>query len=402
MTDHVPLEVAEREQPAGPDPGYTAPGEPITKQQEAAQATPCFKLERWRDIVFEAREEWLIKRVLPRRGLAAIYGKPGSFKSFVAKHMALCVALGRPWAERRTRKAPVLYIGAEGAAGLRKRKAGYVKAWRDLPADIDFALVSAAPNLGADPGDLPALIHAIEAAGIVPGLIVVDTLAKTIGAADENGSGMTAFVGNVGALAQHFDCLVVAVHHVGLGDEAQKRMRGHSSFHGALDAQLLCERREGETETTLTLQKLKDDADAVRLEAHLARIVVGYDEDGEEASTLIVDEVVDADPPQSAKRSKTIPASRRLLMACIAEAIDEHGEDHRPFGAAAPRVRAVAERHVRKLYYARIAEQADPDEAKDKLYERQQKAFLRSAKAAIDAQHLVAAERQGERFIWLP
>jgi RecA/RadA recombinase len=67
--------------------------------------------------------------VLPRRGVAAIYGKPGAFKSFLAMHLALCVAVGRPWAGRAVTKAPVIYIGAEGAAGLRKRKAGYVKAW---------------------------------------------------------------------------------------------------------------------------------------------------------------------------------------------------------------------------------------------------------------------------------
>ena len=34
-----------------------------------------FKLERWSEITFEPRGEWLIKKVLPRRGLAAIYGK---------------------------------------------------------------------------------------------------------------------------------------------------------------------------------------------------------------------------------------------------------------------------------------------------------------------------------------
>jgi hypothetical protein len=368
-------------------------------------ATPQrpFNLERWCDITFEATEEWLIKRFLPRRGVAAIYGKPGAFKSFVALFIALCVALGRDFAGRRTSMGSVVYIGAEGAAGLRKRKAGYVKAWADLRADVDFALIPGAPNLGAAPGDFLALVAAIEAAGILPTLIVVDTVAKTIGAGDENGAGMAAFVGNAGALAEHFGCLVLAVHHVGLGDEAQKRMRGHSSLHGALDAQIFCERREGENVATLTLQKLKDDASDVKLTAQLSRVVVGFDEDGEEASTLIVDDVTAADTPATQpQRSTIVPPSRRLLRDVIIQAIDDEGEDVRPFGATGPTVRAVDAERVRERYYAAIAEQADDDEDEDKLAERQRKAFSRALKAMLDAKDAHAREVDGRRMIWLP
>ena len=287
------------------------------------------------------------------------------------------MAIGRSWAERRTEKAAAVYIAAEGAAGLRKRKAGYVKEWRDLPEEVDFGLVSAAPNLGADPSDLPALTQAIEAAGIAPGVIVLDTLAKTIGGADENGAGMTAFVSNAGALAQHFDCLVLVVHHVGLGDEAQKRMRGHSSLNGALDAQILCERREGENKTLLTLQKLKDDADDIRLEARLSRVVVGYDLDGDEASTLIVDEVSDAEREAGASKAKTVPAAQRLLSEIIGAAIGEAGETVTPF-TNGPTVRAVFDEVVRDRYYAAIAEKADQDADPDNLAERQRKAFNRA------------------------
>jgi hypothetical protein len=55
-----------------------------------------------------------------------------------------------------------------------------------------------------------------------------------MGSGDENGAGMTALLANAEALSQHFGCLVLFVHHVGLGEEAQKRPRGHSSLGGAL------------------------------------------------------------------------------------------------------------------------------------------------------------------------
>jgi AAA domain len=376
-----------------------APNETIRPARPAAQAVSKFKLERWSEIDFAADEEWLIKGVLPRRGLAVIYGRPKAFKSFVALHIGLCVATGRRWAGRRVDKTPVVYIAAEGAAGLRKRKAGYVKAWPDLPQELDFALISAVPNLGGAPGDLPDLMQSIEASGLNPGLIEVDTMAKTLVAGDENGSGMTAFLANAAALAARFDCLVLAVHHVGLGEEAQKRPRGHSSLPGALDAQMLCERNGGELRAMLTLQKLKDEVDDFQFEAHLARVVVGVDRDKHETSTLIVVDVEEAQLKANAKPAPRAPASGRLLREIIVQAIEEAGETIRPF-ADGPLVRGVADDIARDRYYTRIAERTDPADDPQKLAERRRKAFSRAIKTELDAKRLTAAQCNGRRFLW--
>jgi hypothetical protein len=337
---------------------------------------------------------------LPRRGVAVIYGKPASFKSFLASHIGLCCALGWAWAARCAFKAPVVYIAAEGASGHRKRKAAYVKAHPDLPADVDFALVSEAPNLGAESGDLPALIDAIKRANYSPGLIVLDTLAQTLGSGDENGAGMTAFLTNAGKLAEHFQCLVLIVHHVGHADD--KRMRGHSSLGGGVDAQILCERQEGALEAVLTVVKLKDEASDVRFTARLSRVVLGHDQDGDEISTLIVDGVDEAQKAPRVLAAKSIPPQQRLLMAVVVDAIDEAGETFSPFGGDGPRVHGVADSLVRARYYSRIAEQADPDEDRKKLAERQRKAFNNAVRDAIKAERLFARERDGRRFIWLP
>ena len=112
------------------------------------------KVERWSEIGFDLNTEWLIKGVFPKQGVGLIYGKSQSFKSFVTMHIALSVALGLPWAGKRVKKAPVVYIAAEGAHGLRKRKEGYVKSRSDFPVEVDFNLISAAPNLGTEKGDL--------------------------------------------------------------------------------------------------------------------------------------------------------------------------------------------------------------------------------------------------------
>ena len=384
----------------------TKPFQPRANSQQARNGhdpdmPPKFALEPWSLIAFEGHEEWLIKRVLPRRGLAAIYGKPGSLKSFVVSHIALCVALELEWAGRRVSRVPVVYIAAEEASGLRKRKAGYCLARPDLPTELPIYLVSTAPNLGADPGDLEILIANIKAAKVLPGLIILDTLAQTLGAADENGAGMTVFTKNAAALAARFNALVLIVHHVGLGDSAQQRMRGHSSLNGAMDAQILCERDEGELSATLTLQKLKDEASDVRLTARLSRVVIGRDEDGEEISTLVVDAVEDAEKTAETPRPKLVPATQRLLMSVVTEAIDATGKHIKPF-ADGPLVHAAPESRVRDLYFARIAERAEDDEDEGKLYNRQRMSFKRAVESALKSETLIASDKEGERHLWLP
>jgi hypothetical protein len=208
------------------DYDYEPPGFPAASQK------PKFVLERFSEITFDADEEWLIKRVFPRQGVGVLFGKSGSTKSFLASDITYCVAAGREWAGLRTEQATVVYIAAEGAAGLRKRKAGFVEANLDYPKDAPFHLVAAAPNLGTEQGDLQSLIEAIEAAGVTPGMIVIDTLAQSLGGGDENGAGMMLFISNATALATHFKAFVLIVHHVGLTDEL--RTRGHSSLRGGV------------------------------------------------------------------------------------------------------------------------------------------------------------------------
>ncbi len=256
----------------------------------------AFKLEDWNDITFDPNDEWLVEDVLPRRGFGLIYGEKQSLKSFVAMNLALSVSLGAAWAGKRVEQGAVVYLAAEGAPGQRKRIAGLKMKVKDVPRG-QFALMSVTPNLGTRDGDLPALIAAVEKAGVKPVFIIIDTAAASMGGADENGVGMAAFAYNATLLAQHFDCLVLGVHHVGHDEANKKRPRGWSGLGGALDVQILCERYEDEKRVRLTVQKLKDEEHGICFEARLSRVVVGKDKHEKEASTLVVDEVVMTQKP---------------------------------------------------------------------------------------------------------
>jgi len=227
-----------------------------------------------------------------------------------------------------------------------------------------------------------------------------DTLAQALGGGEENSTGMVNFVANTTALAVRFGCCVIAIHHVPLADE--KRLRGHTSLNGGADALLLTERKNGGLTTILSLEKLKDEEDNIKLAVHLSRIVIGQDDDGDEVSTLVVTRVepLEGKAVEKGKPPKAIPRSRRLLIE-VRKALSEAGCDLRSFSDG-PMVRAVHDEAVRLRYYARIAEEAAPDDTPEEIAERQRKGFNRAIKNALDAKDIVARLDSNKRFLWFP
>jgi hypothetical protein len=172
---------------------------------------------------------YLIKRVLPARGIGQVFGSSNVGKSFLLIDIAMHVAAGLPWRGFRTKKAPVLYIAAEGLAGL----AGRMKAWTQRygsvpemffvrPFPVGLTLKGAAAAMAGRLSELPYL----------PLLIVLDTLAANFGPGSENDAeDMALALASLRDLGG--DWLTMCVHHSGHADKT--RSRGHSSLFAALD-----------------------------------------------------------------------------------------------------------------------------------------------------------------------
>lgn len=233
-------------------PGAPSPAQP-------AQNGTGFRLLSIKEVLHSPRsEEWLVKGLLPRRGLAQIYGAPKAGKSFVCIDIAACVALGLPWHGRKVRQAPVVYVAGEGHRGLRKR----FEAWAlfnghsldDAPIAVSATSVPLDDSLAAQEVTR-AIAEASAAWGRGPALVVVDTVARCM-TGDENSSrDMSAFIRSVDRCLGE-DVLRLLVHHVGHG--AKDRARGSSSLPAALDACFRLER--GQNGVTLSCDFLKDGA----------------------------------------------------------------------------------------------------------------------------------------------
>lgn len=253
-----------------------------------------FPLIAFDSITFSLDEEWLVDRVFPLVGLVCLYGIPGSLKSFILQDLFLRMARGGYWAGREVKQCLVVYIAAEAYGGTKKRLFALRKVLADKgesPA-VPFYLIHVAPNLGTGNGDCKKLIASIEGQlppGIKPGGLAIDTTSQSMGGADENGAGMDMLVINATAIANHFQCLVVLVHHTPVSDD--QRERGKGSLRGGLDGSILSESVKGSKVATLTIMKMRDEDDTQSFTVRLKRIILGKTKNGHEVSTLVVDSV---------------------------------------------------------------------------------------------------------------
>ena len=76
---------------------------------------------------------WLIKDVLPAYGIGMIYGESGSYKSFLALDMALCLAFGVPgqWGAPPV-KNDVLFLAGEGPVATAKKRWPAWMEWQQI------------------------------------------------------------------------------------------------------------------------------------------------------------------------------------------------------------------------------------------------------------------------------
>lgn len=227
---------------------------------------------------------WLVKTLIPADAMGMLFGASGTFKSFIALDLALTVAHNMKWCNRKTGAGSVVYVAAEGGAGIYRR----VRAWHQHHklSDPDNFHVCVTPLLLAEEEQVSALRESIAQLPDKPALIIVDTLSQTF-TGDENSS--TDVANYLRLLNTHlraaFGATVVVIHHT--GHMASERPRGSSAITANLDFLLGCFRPNADAlaaSVEVIKQKDGDKLPAQYFEMH--REVLEKDEDGEEVSSL--------------------------------------------------------------------------------------------------------------------
>lgn len=269
--------------------------------------------------------QWLVRGVLPATGLACIYGASGSGKSFLALDLCAAIAAGVAWFDCRVKAVPVIYVALEGEAGFSQR----VNAWQlhhgqSMPPALHFIMQ------GFDlrhAGDVAAIAAAVTAAGCAGGVLVIDTLNRAAGGADENSSrDMGELIDACKRLQSELSGLVILVHHS--GKDASKGLRGHSSLYAALDAAIEVTRNGERREWTV--EKAKDGRDGERRAFKLRVVEIDMDDDGEPLTSCAV-----VPDDEQAKIRRPLPpksGNQRIAWDALGEVLRKAG-DARPDGA---------------------------------------------------------------------
>jgi AAA domain/Bifunctional DNA primase/polymerase, N-terminal len=270
--------------------------------------------------------KWLIKDLLPALSLSSLYGKPGTYKTFVALYMASHIALGLRVFGRDTEQGDVVYIAGEGGAGLKKRYDALRKR-HNLPDVHNLYFLKRQLNLRSKMDDLARLIKEIKSNNIKPKLIVIDTLARAFSGGNENSSeDMGAFIAMVGLLQQATGSAVLLVHHSGK-DEARGQ-RGHSSLLGAVDAELELMKLSDDDSVhrigQLTTTKQKDGEDGIKFLFHMESVALSdIDPDNNSLALVPVD---DAKLPAKKKQQRALNQNDRSVLAALKAALNDAGE----------------------------------------------------------------------------
>jgi hypothetical protein len=220
--------------------------------------------------------------------------------------VAMHVALGRPYRERRVHPGAVVYCAFEGQTGFEARVEAFrLRHLADDFGEVPFFLQPAPLDLFRDHQELIAVIRR---QALSPVLVVLDTLNRSLAGSESSDEDMSAYVQAADAIRDAFDCAVTIIHHCGIDGT---RPRGHTSLTGAVDVQLAV-RRDAGGNIVVELELAKDGAQGETITNALEVVEVGTDEDGEMITSCVV---VPAQGVPVAQKSRLPKTAQKVLAA---------------------------------------------------------------------------------------
>lgn len=325
--------------------GWKNVGGPVAAAaQEEPEADLVLTLEQ-----LHARAQairWAVKALIPEQGVGFFYGASQAFKSFIVLDYCLHRAYGLKWLGRKTKQAIPVYLAAEGGAGLMRRVQAWHQArgmdWRKCPMRVvivPLTLRTHAKHLRA----------AIQACGVAPGDVVIDTMSQTFTGNENSNDEVAEFLRVLGIeLRDALACTVSIVHHTG---HAADRMRGASALFANTDFVFGIQRDGKEMLATVDFEKVKD---AERPDAQTFELSVqqlGKDEDGDAITSLAARHINNAEQLVEAHQREGAAGrgGRNMLLVGLAQA-------------------GMPEKELRKVFYDAVPDITDPHARKVAFY----------------------------------
>lgn len=265
--------------------GYAPQATPTPFKQPYSPEKTALSVIRWSDLHTLPKRRYLIKGVLDEGAFSVVYGASNSGKTFFALNMACHIALGWQWSGRKTKKGSVIYVAGEGGLGISERLAAF-KAHHELQGYGDIYILPQALILSESTPALDSFLTVLED---IPDkkLIVIDTLARSMGDGDENtASDMGKFVQGCDHIRTVTGAHVMVIHHT--GKDETKGARGSSALKGAVDTEIYIIQENGVISGEI--KKQRDGRVGQVTYYQIQEYEVGKDEDGDPVMSCALEE----------------------------------------------------------------------------------------------------------------
>lgn len=168
--------------------------------------------------------EYIVQGFIPRKSVVIIAAPSGGMKSYLALDIGHRVSCGEPFAGRKTRKIPVLYLDRENPDVVIRERINFLGIHRNVDFHYWGLWLLEGPPLLNDP-------RIISFAKDYQGLIIVDSLIRFSSAADENDATEMSHVMNALRYLQSLGATVMVMHHA--SEKSAFSYRGSSEIRNS-------------------------------------------------------------------------------------------------------------------------------------------------------------------------
>ena len=288
--------------------------------ENRSRKAPPLKIIHWSKLHELPKRRYLIKGILDEGASSVVYGASNSGKTFFALDIACHIALGWQWRNNKIKQGSVIYIAGEGGLGISERLEAFRKHHELENRYGDIHVVPQALILTGENDYPESFINLVKD---IPNkkLIIIDTLARSMGNGDEN------FAGDVGQFVQNCDKIrlqtkahVMVIHHT--GKDESKGARGSSALKAAIDTEIQITQEDGIIKGEV--KKQRDGKTGYEMHFELREYEVDKDEDGDPVNSCALFDI-DVEAKKGRLRGQAIQAFQVLCNLIL-----ETGVDHVP------------------------------------------------------------------------
>lgn len=267
---------------------------------------PPYEVFGFADLAKLPGPQWLIRGLLVEKTISVLTADTGSYKSFFALDMALCIATSRPFFGREVKRGPVVYVAAEGFYTMLDR----AKAWADfhgVQLPQNFHILKVPVNV-SDAATVQRFVEQFKE--LAPTFAVLDTLNQCAIGLNENANDeMARFMAGMAATGAALGAHVQTVHHNAM---ASGQFRGAGAIKNNVDTHISLDRPEGDETNTVFVRCEKQRGrpfDAFTLRGH--EVTLPYcDEFGDEITSLVFEQTNETVEPKAAKYPNALKANK--------------------------------------------------------------------------------------------